>query len=134
MGTLVAWHYRSNLFAKMADHTYVTCGNGARRWKCWGGCKGGDALIQGVGETKQAMQLLSPVGERALPVTSLMVSAISRRIASYFLLVLRCMGQGATIYLSHSTAPMVARMVLSEPVRRLLIDTQECRVIYQNLQ
>ena len=66
MGTLVAWHYRSNLFAKMADHTYVTCGNGARRWKCWGGCKGGDALIQGAGETKQANAIAQPDGRAGI--------------------------------------------------------------------
>ncbi len=64
MGTLIAWHYRSTLFARQADHTYVTCGNGAKRWGCWGGSTGGSALIQGAGETNQANAIAEP-DERA---------------------------------------------------------------------
>lgn len=54
MGALIAWHYRSNMALRLADHTYVTCANGAKRWKCWGGSSGGAALRQGDGSTNRA--------------------------------------------------------------------------------
>lgn len=60
MGTLVAWHYPTVLFAKLADHTYVACGNGGRAWSCWGGKTGGSALRSGTGSTLRADFIAEP--------------------------------------------------------------------------
>ena len=49
MGTLVAMHYPTKLFADLADHTYVMCGTGGAAWSCWGGKTGGNSLRQGTG-------------------------------------------------------------------------------------
>ena len=54
MGTLIAYAYPTNLFARLADHTYVACGTGARRWSCWGGDTGGDEIARGTGSTQRA--------------------------------------------------------------------------------
>lgn len=54
MGTLKVMAYRTTLFAKLADHTYVECGTGRKGWSCWGGKKGGRKLRQGTGSTKRA--------------------------------------------------------------------------------
>ena len=35
------------LFANLADHTYVVCGTGAKRWSFWGG-KTGKRLHDGL--------------------------------------------------------------------------------------
>ncbi len=54
MGRLKAMAYRTTMFAKLADHTYVECGNGAKGWSCWGGKSGGRVLREGNGSTKRA--------------------------------------------------------------------------------
>lgn len=54
MGKLVAKAYRTTMFAKLADHTYVECGNGGKAWSCWGGKSGGRDLRDGSGSTKRA--------------------------------------------------------------------------------
>lgn len=54
MGTLVAMAYRTTLFAKQADHTYVQCGTGKKSWGCWGGKTGGHKLRLGTGSTKRS--------------------------------------------------------------------------------
>ncbi|MCU7906513.1 MAG: hypothetical protein KZQ76_11870 [Candidatus Thiodiazotropha sp. (ex Epidulcina cf. delphinae)] len=64
MGQLIAWHYRTTLLAKLADHTYVTCGNLSKAWGCWGGKTGGAVLRQGAGSTAQADAIANP-DERA---------------------------------------------------------------------
>ncbi|MCU7933514.1 MAG: hypothetical protein KZQ99_01375 [Candidatus Thiodiazotropha sp. (ex Dulcina madagascariensis)] len=64
MGQLIAWHYRTTLFAKLADHTYVTCGDLGKAWGCWGGKTGGAVLRQGTGSTAQANAIANP-DERA---------------------------------------------------------------------
>ena len=64
MGQLIAWHYRTTLFAKLADHTYVTCGDRGKAWSCWGGKQGGTILRQGTGSTEQA-NAIAGTNERA---------------------------------------------------------------------
>jgi hypothetical protein len=54
MGTLVVKRYPTRLALKVADHTYVECGTGAKGWGCWGGKTGGVALRQAVGSTLRA--------------------------------------------------------------------------------
>jgi rhodanese-related sulfurtransferase len=54
MGTLVVMRYSTNLFANLADHTYVKCGTGAKAWGCWGGKTGGTELRRGTGSTNRA--------------------------------------------------------------------------------
>jgi hypothetical protein len=54
MGTLKVMAYRTTLFAKLADHTYVECGTGRKAWSCWGGKTGGRELRRGTGSTKRA--------------------------------------------------------------------------------
>lgn len=54
MGTLVAKHYSTPLFANQADHTYVECGTGGKGWKCWGRKSGGAELRRGDGSTARA--------------------------------------------------------------------------------
>jgi len=60
MGTLVAMHYRTTMFAKLADHTYVKCDTGGAAWKCWGGKTGGKKLRSGAGSTKRADKIAQP--------------------------------------------------------------------------
>jgi hypothetical protein len=60
VGQLIVWHYRTTLFAKLADHTYVTCGNLAKGWSCWGGKTGGTILRQGTGSTARADAIAEP--------------------------------------------------------------------------
>jgi hypothetical protein len=62
MGTLVAWHYPTAVLLKLADHTYVTCGNGGKAWGCWGGTSGGSPLRQGNGSTVRADAIAEPDG------------------------------------------------------------------------
>lgn len=54
MGTLVVMVYPTNLFARLADHTYVACGTGAKGWGCWGGRQGGTELRRAMGSTARA--------------------------------------------------------------------------------
>jgi hypothetical protein len=64
MGTLVVMRYPTNLFANLADHTYVKCGTGGKAWGCWGGKTGGTELRRGTGSTKRADAIAEP-DERA---------------------------------------------------------------------
>ncbi len=60
MGTLIAKCYPTQLFMKLADHTYVECGTGGKAWKCWGGNSGGKVLRQAQGSTKRADKIAQP--------------------------------------------------------------------------
>jgi hypothetical protein len=51
MGELIGMRYPTELFANLADHTYVTCGTGGKSWSCWGGKTGGTELRRGAGST-----------------------------------------------------------------------------------
>ncbi len=64
MGTLVVMTYPTDLFADLADHTYVMCGTGGKAWGCWGGKTGGTELRRGTGSTKRADAIAGP-DERA---------------------------------------------------------------------
>jgi hypothetical protein len=54
MGTLVVMHYRTKLFADLADHTYVKCANDGVAWTCWGGNTRGSELRRADGSTARA--------------------------------------------------------------------------------
>ena len=60
MGILIAMRYPAKLFANLADHTYVMCGTGAKRWSCWGGKTGGTELRRGTGSTARADAIAQP--------------------------------------------------------------------------
>lgn len=60
MGVLVAMHYPTPMFAKLADHTYVKCDTGGAAWACWGGKTGGRILRQAAGSTKRADRIAQP--------------------------------------------------------------------------
>lgn len=96
MGTLIAWHYPTDLFAKLADHTYVTCGNGGARWKCWGGDTGGNALRQGTGSTKRADAIAEP-DERG-GITCYLINGVCHQAANRILLPAKITVRGAKGY------------------------------------
>ena len=83
MGLLIAWHYRTNMFAKLADHTYVTCGDRGKAWGCWGGKSGGKPLVQSTGSTKQADAIANP-DERA-GITCYLVNGVCHQAANRIL-------------------------------------------------
>lgn len=60
MGILVAKHYPTKKFLKLADHTYVECGTGGKAWGCWGGKTGGTVLRKAPGSTKRADKIAQP--------------------------------------------------------------------------
>ncbi len=60
MGTLVAKARPIQLFAQLADHTYVQCDTGGARWGCWGRSTGGTVLRSGAGSTKRADRIAQP--------------------------------------------------------------------------
>jgi hypothetical protein len=60
MGELVAKAYPTNLFARLADHTYVECSTGGKAWACWGGKTGGHALGHGPASTMRADAIARP--------------------------------------------------------------------------
>lgn len=60
MGTLIAKAYPTELFAKLADHTYIECGTGKKGWRCWGGKSGGSELRRGEGSTGRADKIAQP--------------------------------------------------------------------------
>ncbi|MCU0559686.1 MAG: hypothetical protein MUD16_05770 [Desulfobacterales bacterium] len=64
MGTLVVMRYATDMFASLADHTYVACGAGEKAWGCWGGKTGGAELRRGAGSTRQA-DAIAEADERA---------------------------------------------------------------------
>jgi hypothetical protein len=96
VGTLVVRHYRSGLFAKLADHTYVECGAGAKAWGCWGGKTGGAALRQGSGSTRRADAIAEP-DERA-GITCYLVNGVCHQAANRILLPAGITARGARGY------------------------------------
>ncbi len=64
MGTLVARAYPTTTFANLADHTYVECLGGGKKWGCWGGKTGGRVIAQGPASTTRADCIAKP-DERA---------------------------------------------------------------------
>lgn len=60
MGVLVAKAYPTKLFLKLADHTYVQCDTGGKKWSCWGGTTGGRVIARGPASTKRANAIAQP--------------------------------------------------------------------------
>lgn len=83
MGQLIAWHYRTTLFAKLADHTYVSCGNIGKAWSCWGGKTGGTILRQGIGSTAQADAIANP--DEKAGITCYLVNGVCHQAANRIL-------------------------------------------------
>ncbi|WP_235205284.1 hypothetical protein [Oleiagrimonas soli] len=96
MGTLIAKHYRTTLFAKLADHTYVECGAGGKTWSCWGGSTGGKVLRSGTGSTKRADEIAG-AKERA-GITCYLVNGVCHQAANRILLPAQITVRGARGY------------------------------------
>lgn len=96
MGTLQVWHYPTKLFLKAADHTYVTCGNGAKRWGCWGGKTGGTLLRSGTGSTQRA-DAIAEANERA-GITCYLVNGVCHQAANRILTAAGIIVSGARGY------------------------------------
>lgn len=96
MGQLIAWHYRTPMFAKLADHTYVSCGNMGKSWGCWGGKTGGAVLRQGTGSTAQADAIANP-DERA-GITCYLINGVCHQAANRILLPANITVRGARGY------------------------------------
>lgn len=96
MGTLVAMHYPTSLFANLADHTYVKCGTGGKAWSCWGGKTGGTELRRGVGSTKRADAIAEP-NERA-GITCYLINGVCHQAANRILIAAGITVQGARGY------------------------------------
>ena len=96
MGTLVAMHYPTSLFANLADHTYVKCGTGGKAWSCWGGKTGGDDLRRANGSTKQADAIAGP-DERA-GITCYLINGVCHQAANRILFAAGFTVRGARGY------------------------------------
>lgn len=96
MGLLIAWHYRTSMVAKLADHTYVTCGNRAKGWACWGGKIGGAVLRQGAGSTQQADRIAEP-NERAV-ISCYLINGVCHQAANRILFPAGITARGARGY------------------------------------
>jgi len=83
MGQFIVWHYRTTIFAQLADHTYVTCGNLGKSWNCWGGDSGGTVLREGTGSTAQADAIATP-DERA-GITCYLINGVCHQAANRIL-------------------------------------------------
>lgn len=84
MGTLVAFRYPTNVFAQLADHTYVACGTLGKVWGCWGGKTGGTALRRAPGSTLRADRIAEP-DERA-GITCYLINGVCHQAANRILL------------------------------------------------
>jgi hypothetical protein len=96
MATLVVMHYPTNLFANLADHTYVKCGTGGKAWSCWGGKTGGALLRQGAGSTNQANAIAEP-NERA-GIRCYLINGVCHQAANRILFAAGITARGARGY------------------------------------
>ena len=96
MGTLVVRHYRTSLFANLADHTYVECGTGGKAWACWGGKSGGTVLRRSTGSTKRANAIARP-NERA-GIRCYLINGVCHQAANRILLPAGITVRGARGY------------------------------------
>jgi len=96
MGTLVVMHYRTKMFGRLADHTYVRCGNGGRAWSCWGGKTGGAELRRGTGSTLRA-DTIAGANERA-GITCYLINGVCHQAANRVLLPAEITVRGAAGY------------------------------------
>lgn len=96
MGTLVVMRYPTNLFADLADHTYVKCGTGGKAWSCWGGKTGGTELRRGMGSTNQADAIAEP-DERA-GIKCYLINGVCHQAANRILFPASITARGARGY------------------------------------
>jgi hypothetical protein len=96
MGQLVAMKYPTVLFAKAADHTYVQCGSGGKRWSCWGGSTGGTAFNQGNGSTVRADKIATSSGKAGI--TCYLVNGVCHQAANRILIPAGILVSGAKGY------------------------------------
>ena len=96
MGELIAMRYPTELFANLADHTYVTCGTGGKAWSCWGGKTGGTELRRGVGSTRRADEVAG-ANERG-GITCYLVNGVCHQAANRILLPAAITVRGARGY------------------------------------
>src|SRR5262249_49242562 len=94
MGDLIAMRYPTELFANLADHTYVTCGSKA--WSCWGGKSGGTELRRGTGSTIRADEIAG-ANERA-GITCYLINGVCHQAANRILLPAGITVRGARGY------------------------------------
>jgi hypothetical protein len=59
-------HYPTNLFGRLADHTYVKCGTSGKAWSCWGGKTGGRELGRAPSSTNRADAIAEPDEKAAI--------------------------------------------------------------------
>jgi len=96
MGTLLVIRYPTNMFAQLADHTYVSCGTGGAAWSCWGGKTGGTELRQGIGSTAQADAIAEP-NERG-GITCYLINGVCHQAANRILFPAGITARGARGY------------------------------------
>jgi hypothetical protein len=96
MGALVAFRYPTQLFLKLADHTYVACSTLGKAWGCWGGKTGGTELRRAPGSTRRADAIAEP-NERA-GITCYLVNGVCHQAANRILLPAGITVQGARGY------------------------------------
>ena len=101
MGTLVAKAYPTKLFLKLADHTYVQCANGGKKWKCWGGNTGGSVLRSGTGSTNRANSIAQP--DEKANIRCYLINGVCHQAANRILLPANILVRGARGYgVSHA--------------------------------
>jgi len=96
MGTLVVKRYPTNLFLKLADHTYVECGTGKKAWKCWGGKEGGMVLREAPASTKRADMIAQP--DEKAGIACYLINGVCHQAANRILLPARITVRGARGY------------------------------------
>jgi hypothetical protein len=96
MGTLIAMHYPTALFADQADHTYVKCGIGNKAWSCWGGKTGGEEVNRDEGSTKRADAIAG--GNERAGITCYLINGVCHQAANRILLPAGITVRGARGY------------------------------------
>lgn len=96
MGTLIVKRYPTNLFLKLADHTYVECGTGKKAWKCWGGKEGGMALREAPASTKRADMIAQP--DEKAGIACYLINGVCHQAANRILLPAGITVRGARGY------------------------------------
>jgi len=96
MGTLIAMAYPTNMFANLADHTYVKCGTNKKAWGCWGGKTGGKELRRGTGSTKRADKIAQP--DEKAGIKCYLINGVCHQAANRILLPAGILVNGARGY------------------------------------
>lgn len=96
MGTLIALKYPTNLFGRLADHTYVECGSGAVGWSCWGGKTGGTSFRSGTASTNRANSIAQP--DEKANIKCYLINGVCHQAANRILLPAQVTVRGARGY------------------------------------